>query len=142
MIWSKELIKIRSSHWKSSVKKEFLNISEDSQKNRKTLCQGLFFNKVAGFWHRCFHLNFVEFLRTSFLQSTSGQLLLQDLNKPDKKLEHAQTKYYNDAMYNLHTIYTQLQLHKTIYQQLRKSLRKYRLRPKYANQIRSKYADL
>ena len=98
MIWSKELIKIRSSHWKSSVKKEFLNISQDSQKNRKTQCQGLFLNKVAGFWHGCFPLDFVEFLRTSFLHSTSGQLLLQDLNKPDKKLEHAQTKYYNDAM--------------------------------------------
>ena len=46
----------------------------------KHLCQNLFFNKVAvpetllkkRFWHRCFHLNFVKFLRTSFLQKTSG----------------------------------------------------------------------
>ena len=26
-------------------------------------------------WHRCFPVNFVKFLRTSFLQNTSGQLL-------------------------------------------------------------------
>ena len=42
----------------------------------KHLCQSLFFNKVAGLrpatllkerlWHRCFPVNFVEFLRTSF----------------------------------------------------------------------------
>ena len=40
----------------------------------KHLCQGLFFNKVAGlrpvtllkkrFWHRCFPVNFAKFLRT------------------------------------------------------------------------------
>ena len=27
-------------------------------------------------WHRCFPVNFAKFLRTPFLQSTSGQLLL------------------------------------------------------------------
>ena len=27
-------------------------------------------------WHRCFPVNFVKFLRTPFLQNTSGQLLL------------------------------------------------------------------
>ena len=27
-------------------------------------------------WHGCFPVNFVEFLRTSFLQNTSGRLLL------------------------------------------------------------------
>ena len=27
-------------------------------------------------WHRCFPVNFVEFLRTSFLRNTSGRLLL------------------------------------------------------------------
>ena len=47
------------------------------------LSQSLFFNKVAGFslwkeklWHRCFHVYFVKFLRTPFLQNTSGRLLL------------------------------------------------------------------
>ena len=48
----------------------------------KHLCQSLFFNKVAAlrpvtlskkrFWHRCFPGNFAKFLRTLFLQNTSG----------------------------------------------------------------------
>ena len=66
----------------------------------KHFCQFLF-NKVAGLtgkvgarpwggtqdaspanllknrlWHRCFPVNFAKFLRTPFLQNTSGQLLL------------------------------------------------------------------
>ena len=49
----------------------------------KHLCQSLFFNKVLGLrpatllkkrlWHMCFPVNFVKFLRTPFLQNTSGQ---------------------------------------------------------------------
>ena len=27
-------------------------------------------------WHRCFHVNFAKFLRTPFLQDTSGRLFL------------------------------------------------------------------
>ena len=52
----------------------------------KHLCQSIFFNKVKGLrpatllekrlWHRCLLVNFAKFLRTSFLQNTSGQLLL------------------------------------------------------------------
>ena len=52
----------------------------------KHLCQSLFFNKVAGLnpatllkkrlWHRCFPVNFAKFLRTPFLQNSSGRLLL------------------------------------------------------------------
>ena len=52
----------------------------------KHLCQSLIFNKVAGLrpttllkkrlWHRCFPVNFVKFLRTTFLQNTSRRLLL------------------------------------------------------------------
>ena len=38
----------------------------------KHLCQSLFFNKVAGLWHRCLPVNFPKFLRTPFLQKTSG----------------------------------------------------------------------
>ena len=51
----------------------------------KHLSQSLFFNKIVGLrpaillnkrlWHRCFPVNFVKFLRTPFLQSTSGRLL-------------------------------------------------------------------
>ena len=50
----------------------------------KHLCQSLFFNKVAGLrpetllkrrlWHRCFPMNIAKFLRTPFLENTSGRL--------------------------------------------------------------------
>ena len=33
-----------------------------------------------GPWHRCFPVNFTKFLRTPFLQNTSGRLLLYDLH--------------------------------------------------------------
>ena len=54
----------------------------------KHLCQSLFFNKVAGVTynfveketvaqvHTCFPVNFAKFLRTPFLQNTSGRLFL------------------------------------------------------------------
>ena len=51
----------------------------------------LFFNKVASLkpatllkkrlWHRCFTVNFAKFLRTAFLQNTSGWLLLLATNE-------------------------------------------------------------
>ena len=47
----------------------------------KRLCQSLFFNKVADLRHRCFPVNFAKFLRTHFLQDTSGRLLL-DIQLP------------------------------------------------------------
>ena len=55
----------------------------------KHLCQSLCFNKVVfcffllkmRLWRRCFPVNFAKFLRSPFLQNTSGQLLL---NKPIK----------------------------------------------------------
>ena len=54
----------------------------------KHLCQSIFFNKVAGhcnfikmkLWHRCFPMNFAKFLRTPFLQNTSGRLLLETVS--------------------------------------------------------------
>ena len=77
----------RSSHRRCSVKISVLrNFSKFTGKH---LCQRLFFNKVAGLgpptllkkslWHRCFPVNFAKFLRTTFLQNTSGQLLLNVL---------------------------------------------------------------
>ena len=52
----------------------------------KHQCQSLFFNKVIGLrratllkkrlCHKCFPVNFVKFLRTTFSQNTSGRLLL------------------------------------------------------------------
>ena len=65
-------------------KKVFLEISQKF--TGKHLCQSLFFNKVADLkpttllkkrrWPGCFPWNFMTFLRISFLQNTSGQLLL------------------------------------------------------------------
>ena len=53
----------------------------------KHLFQSLFFNKVAELrpaallkktlWHRSFPVSFAKFLRTTFLQDTSGRLLLE-----------------------------------------------------------------
>ena len=72
----------RNSHlevfWRKEVLKHFA-------KSGKHLRQSLLFNKVAGLmpvtlkkkvWHRCFFVNFNYLLRTTFLQNTSGWLLL------------------------------------------------------------------
>ena len=75
----------RSSHQKCSMKKGALwNFTKFTGKH---LCQSPFFDKVAGLrpptllkerlWNRCFPVNFVKVLRTSFLQNTSGRLLLK-----------------------------------------------------------------
>ena len=67
----------RSSHRRCSIREGILR-----NFTGKHLCQSLFFNKVAALlikrlWHRCFPVNFAKFLRTPFLQNTSGQLLLK-----------------------------------------------------------------
>ena len=76
----------RSSHQRCSIKKGVLR--NFKKFTGKYLCQSLFFNKAAGLrpqavhvnkkrlWHRCFSVNFAKFLRTPFLQNTSGRLLL------------------------------------------------------------------
>ena len=69
-----------------SVKKVFLEISQNSQKNtcarvsfliscRPEACNFIW----KRLWHRCFPVNFTKFLRTPFLQNTSGRLILQSL---------------------------------------------------------------
>ena len=65
--------------WKKGVLRNF-------KINRKTPVPESVFNKVAGLtpatllkkrlWLMCFPVNFVKFLRTRFLQNTSGRLLL------------------------------------------------------------------
>ena len=66
------------------LKKRFLrNFAKFTGKH---LCESLFFNKVAGLmhatllkkrlWHRCFPVNFVEFLRTPFFAEHLRWLLL------------------------------------------------------------------
>ena len=73
-----------SSSLPSSVKKDVLrNFAKFTGKHP---CQSLFFNTVAGLrpvtllkrrlWHNDFPVKFVKFLRTPFLQNTSGRLLL------------------------------------------------------------------
>ena len=75
----------RSSHRRCSVKKGVLrNFANFTGKH---LCQSLFFNKAEGLrpasllkkrlWHRCFPVNVAKFLRTPFLQNTSGRLHLE-----------------------------------------------------------------
>ena len=101
MLYNKttNVMKARSSHRRCSVKKDVLrNFAKFTGKHQYQslffykvaglhLCQGLSFNKVAGLrpatllkkrlWHRCFPVNFAKFLRISFLQNTSGRLLLE-----------------------------------------------------------------
>ena len=62
----------RSSHRRCSVRKGVHgNFAKCTGKH---LCQSLIlFQKL---WQRCFPKNFANFLRTSLLQDTSGQLLL------------------------------------------------------------------
>ena len=72
--------KNRSSRSEVFCEKDFL--TNFTKFTGKDLCQGLFFNKVAGLrpatllkkrlWHRCFPANFAKFTRTPFLQNTSG----------------------------------------------------------------------
>ena len=75
----------RRNHQRCSVRKGVLgNFTTFTGKH---LCQGLFFNKVAGLnpatllkkrpWYRCFPVNFAKILKTPFLQNTSGRLLLK-----------------------------------------------------------------
>ena len=64
-------------------KKVFLEILQNSQEN--TCARVSFFSKVAGLgrlWHRCFPVNFAKFLRTPFLQNTTGRLLIDFTVKP------------------------------------------------------------
>ena len=74
------VVNCRSSHPEVFCKKGVLrNFAKFTGKHP---CQGLFFNKVAGLrpatllkkrpWRRCFPVNFAKFLRTTFLQNTSG----------------------------------------------------------------------
>ena len=52
-----------------SVKKMFLEVSQNLQENTCARVSTLLKKKT---WHRCFPVNFAKFLRTSFLQNTSG----------------------------------------------------------------------
>ena len=70
-----------SIHWRCSVRKGILiNFAKFTGKH---LCQSLFFDLLKKrLWHRCFPVNFAKFLRTPFLQNTSGLLLLYKKQSP------------------------------------------------------------
>ena len=80
-------MKKRSSHRSCSIKKGV--VKNFAKSTGKHLCPSLLFNEAAGsrprpatllkrrLWHRCFHVNFVKFLRTPFIQNTSRRLLLE-----------------------------------------------------------------
>ena len=67
------LISIEAVVRSCSVKQAFLKILHNSQEN--TCARVSFLIKLRR-WHRCFPVNFAKFLRTPFLQNTSGRLLL------------------------------------------------------------------
>ena len=64
-----------------SVKKVFLEVSLNSQKNTCARVSFLIKRPATLFkkklWHGCFPVNFAKFLRTPFLQNTSGRLILR-----------------------------------------------------------------
>ena len=69
----------RSCHRKCSMKKGVLK--NFAKITRKRLCQSLYFNKVATlskkrFWHKCFPVNFVKFLRAPIFIEHFWWLLL------------------------------------------------------------------
>ena len=72
----------KSSYRKYSIKKVFLQISHNSLQKSvpdwSCRCQYRTLLKKRH-WQRDFPLNFAKFLRTSFLQNTFGQLLLDIL---------------------------------------------------------------
>ena len=93
-----ELFMFRTSHRRCSLRKGVLrNLEKFTGKN---LCQSLFFYEVAGLrpvtllkkklWHRCYPVNFAKFLKTPFLQNTSGRLLLK-INIRRSLLQNMQT---------------------------------------------------
>ena len=53
----------RISHWRCSIKRVFLKISENSQESN----WGPQLYLKRRLWHRCFPVNFTRFLRTPFL---------------------------------------------------------------------------
>ena len=91
------LVSFKISTTTEGILRNFVKFTE------KHLCQSLFFNKVLGLslqlWHRCFPMNFAKFLRTPFLQNTSGRLLLYVNNvKPRVRSSHWRCFIKTDAL--------------------------------------------
>ena len=81
-----------------SVKKVFLEISRNAQEN--TSAPATLLKKKL--WDGCFPVNFAKFLRTSFLQNTSGRLLLKRHLKVGAKiylsLGNTSKKFYQNNL--------------------------------------------
>ena len=60
----------------------FVKNSQNSEKN--TCAKVSFLKKIL--WYRCFPVNFVKFLRTPFLQNTSGRRLLRCKTNSNTKI--------------------------------------------------------
>ena len=91
----------RINHQRCSVRKGVLrNFTKFTGKH---LFQSLFLNKVAGLrsatllkkriWHRCFPENFAQFVRTPFLQNTSGRLVLNTVTNELDLVNLQQSKF-------------------------------------------------
>ena len=84
----------RSSHRRCSKKKDVLKNFTEFTGNH--LCQGLFFNKIAGLtpatlpkkrlWHRCCPVNFAKVLRTPILKNICERLPMVAGWRTTKKL--------------------------------------------------------
>ena len=83
----------------------------------KHLSQSLFFNKVADLRHRCFPVNFVKFLRRTFLQNTSRQLLLSLHFPGDQELKEKRIFFVNckDWSPTTHSVIMYLSFWRNIY---------------------------
>ena len=84
--WNQCELALRSSHQRCSLIKGVLR---NFAKFRKDLRPATLLKKRL--WHRCFPVNFAKFLRTPFLQNTSGRLLLALLRH--KYSVYTQVKY-------------------------------------------------
>ena len=99
-----------------SVKKTFLEISQNSQENscvRVSLLKKSTSLLKKRLWHRCFPANFVKFLRTSFLTKNLWWLLLFYHNNSTKiHKDHLYCKLFFTSKYfssgNKHCFYFQL----------------------------------
>ena len=65
----------------NALKEKFHSVSfllEISQNSQENTCSIHLFLIKRKLWHKCFPVNFAKFLRTLFLQNTSGRLLLNE----------------------------------------------------------------
>ena len=61
---------------KKSVLRNFIKFTEKHLRNSQLFIKVVGLGYKQRLWHRCFPVNFVKFLRTPFLQKTSGRLPL------------------------------------------------------------------